>query len=57
MESIYLVLGHSSGELRVFFENASSSDLKFKKPEIVGFTYIIPCTEFDIYQLMHFSIQ
>jgi len=37
MDSVYLVLVHSSGELRVFFENVSSSDLKFKKPKIVGF--------------------
>jgi hypothetical protein len=41
MDSVYLVLGQCSGELRVLFENVRSSDLKFKKPEIVGFTYII----------------
>jgi len=41
MDNVYLVVGHSSGELCVFFENVSSSDLKFKKPKIVCFTYII----------------
>jgi len=43
MDSFYLVVGHSSVELRVFFENVSSSDLKFKNPEIVGFKYVSAC--------------
>lgn len=51
MDNVYLVVGHSSGGLCVFFENVGSSGLKFKRPGIVGFMYIIARVLIDLIQI------